>query len=324
MSTSDAEMASRPMQLPKVGWGDADDDGGGVGSTSDTTAEAGVEMPSLSVRNTSTPTVEGMTQRTVPPRNSIATDADLAPIPEDYSMHGGWPDYYSDLFCYPNIDYDNDRRKGYRYRFCRRLCEDRRYRVLGIILAVAIVAIYITSFSHRNEESLKIVEAPLEKWEEDERYKIAATTYHPLSFGRNDGWTGTNYLAAINFCLEKNKNVPCPYEAICPLGEGRMPLGGFKDEPLGSWAPFFFEGSVNEWVSLSSDNPCEKYSTKHGGKPSWGLTGKDAEGFTRHVSCCRNVKKTAESTSYEENSSDTIARPPLLEEDVAENNPGNL
>jgi len=318
-------MTSRPMQLPKVGWDDADDDCG-VGNTCATTAEAGVEMPSLSiVRNSSGSTIDVMTQRAViVPRNSIATDADLAPIPEDYSMHGGWAeDYYSDLFCYPNIDYNEDRRKGYRYRFCRRLCEDRRYRVFGIILAVAIVAIYITSFSHRDENFLNRTEASLKMWEECERYQIADTTYLPRSFGRNDGWAGTNYLAALNFCLEKNNNVPCPYEAICPLGEGRTPIVGFKDEPLGSWVPFFFEGSVNEWVSLSSDNPCEKFSIKYGEKPSWGLTGKDAEGFTRYVACCRKVTETAES-SYEEKSSDTIARPPLLEEDMAENNSGNV
>jgi hypothetical protein len=267
-----------------------------------------------------------MTQRAVSPRNSLASDAGLTPIPEDYSMHGGWPDYYSDLFCY-DTDYDDDRRKGYRYRFFRRLCEDRRYRVLGIILVVAIVTIYITSFlPHRDEESLKVTEAPLEKSaeRESESYMIASTTYQPQSFGRKDGWTGSDYLAAITFCIDKGPLLPCPYEALCPLGEGRMPTGGYKNEPLGSWAPFFFEGSVNEWVSLSSDNPCEKYSTKHNEKPSWGLTGKDAEGFTRHVSCCRNIKNAADLTSYEEKSSDTIARPPLLEEDVAKYKPGNL
>eukprot|EP00984_Skeletonema_dohrnii_P034296 scaffold33521_cov130-Skeletonema_dohrnii-CCMP3373.AAC.2 len=318
MSAGDEEMASRPMQLPKVGWGDVDDDDGGAGSISDNATAEEVEMPSLSVKNTSS-TDEGMTQRAAPARNAID---DLAPIPEDYSMHGGWPDYYSDIFCY-NIDYDDGRRKGYRYRFCRRLCEDRRYRLLGIILVIGTVAIYVTSFWHRDEQSLNLTKAPLEMREQSERYEMAATTYHPSSYGRNDGWTGTSYLAAMDFCLKRNKNIPCPYEAYCPLGEGGMPLGGFKDEDEGSWAPFFSEGFVNEWVSLSRGNPCEKYSTRFDEKPSWGLTGKDAEGFTRHVSCCLNVKRGADSTLNNEKSSDFIARPPLLEEDLKKVKLGN-
>ena len=95
-------------------------------------------------------------------------------------------------------------------------------------------------------------------------------------------------------------------------------MGGFKEEHEGSWSPFFFEGSVNEWVSLSRGNPCKKYSTMFDEKPTWGLTGKDAEGFTRHISCCLNVKEGSDSSVYNERSSDVIARPPLLEEDLAD------
>lgn len=307
MSTSDEEMASRPMQLPKVGWDDADGD--------NTTAEE-VEMPSLSTKDTSSD--DGVTQRAniAPARNAID---DLAPIPEDYSMHGGWPDSYSDIFCYPyGVDYDDSRRKGYRYRFCRRLCQDRRYRLLGIILVIGTIVIYATSFSRWGGQSSNLTGEPLENREQSERYEMAATTYHPRSFGRDDGWAGSNYLAAMEFCLKKNKNIPCPYDAYCPLGEGEMPMGGFKEEHEGSWAPFFSEGSVNEWVSLSRGNPCQKYSTMFDEKPSWGLTGKDAEGFTRHVACCLNVKEGSSSTLYNEMSSDVIARPPLLEEDLAD------
>ncbi|KAL7492040.1 hypothetical protein ACHAWT_001598 [Skeletonema menzelii] len=311
MSTNDEEMASRPMQLPKVGWGDDTDNDDGAGSTSDNATAEELELPSLSNKNTSD---DGVTQRAAPARNIID---DLAPIPEDYSMHGEWPDYYSDIFCYPsNTDYDDCRRKGYRYRFCRRLCEDRRYRCLGFILVVGTIALYVTSFRHRGGQSLNVVEAPLEKREQSERYEMAATTYHPQSYARDDGWTGTSYLAAMEFCLKRNKNVPCPYDAYCPLGEGAMPLGGFKDESEGTWAPFFSEGSVNEWVSLSRDNSCEKYSTRFDEKPSWGLTGRDAEGFTRHISCCLNIKGGSGSTLYNEKTSDVIARPPLLEEDL--------
>ena len=314
MTTSEAEMASRPMQLPKIGWDDTDTNDSGVGSSiENASCNDDVEQPYVSVNKSSSE--EGTKQRAVSPRNTVE---DLAPIPEDYSMHGGWPDYYSDLFCYPyGLDYDDHRRKGYRYRFCRRLCEDRRYRLLGLLLLIGIVTLYVITLRHQNKQTSVAMEAPLQKQEESERYEMAAMKWHQRSFGRDDGWDGTNYLSAMDFCLEKNANIPCPYEAYCPLGEGKMPLGGNKDEPEGSWAPFFQEGSINEWVSLSSDNSCEKYSTKHDGKPSWGLTGNDAEGFTRHVSCCLNVKGKAGSTSYNEDAPENIARPPLLEEDLA-------
>jgi hypothetical protein len=38
------------MQLPKVGWDDADDESGGEGGTSNVTTE-GVELPSLSIKH---------------------------------------------------------------------------------------------------------------------------------------------------------------------------------------------------------------------------------------------------------------------------------
>ena len=239
----------------------------------------------------------------------------LEPIPEDYSIHGDWPDYHSDL-CRMYSDYE-DRSKEYRYRFCRRLCEDRRYRLIGIILIVAIVVVYSTSFSsHRegkssaakqngHESGLEhLTKEELEKREESEHYKTAALTYHPRYFSRKDSeWTGTTYFDAVNFCSQNGDQVPCPYEAYCPMGVRRMPLGGFKDEPDGSWAPFLRDGSINEWVSLSSANPCEKYSTTHSEKPSWGWTGVNSEKFTRHIACCLNVEQTAETTSYEGKSS---------------------
>lgn len=83
MSTNDAKIASRPMQMPKVGWGDDDaDNDDGAGST-----KLELELPSLS-NNTGG---DGVTQRTASARNLLDG---LAPIPEDYSMHEVWPDYY--------------------------------------------------------------------------------------------------------------------------------------------------------------------------------------------------------------------------------------
>ena len=76
--------------------------------------------------------------------------------------------------------------------------------MIGIILIVAIVVVYSTSFSsHREgkpsaakqsgqESGLEehMTKEELEKREESEHYKTAALTYHPRYFSRKDSeWT---------------------------------------------------------------------------------------------------------------------------------------
>ena len=93
------EPNQRPLQLPKIGWGDDDEPEGNVITPQQHPAfgqdesDGGVVLRALS-------------------RDS---EGDLMPIPEDVSIHGAWPDYYPDLLgCY---DYDDERKK-YRYRRC--------------------------------------------------------------------------------------------------------------------------------------------------------------------------------------------------------------
>ena len=47
--------------------------------------------------------------------------------------------------------------------------------------------------------------------------------------------------------------------------------------------------AFNEWVRVSSDAPCTRYTETHEGeRPHWGVTGEHSEDFTRHVACCHS------------------------------------
>jgi len=129
-------------------------------------------------------------------------------------------------------------------------------------------------------------------------YQAVTETYLPQWYGRREGWEGQTYLAAVEFCSTKHDGyLPCPYEAICPFGPGSQPLGGYKDEPEGTWAPM--GDRPNTWVSVSHNvgKSCVRFSdldvselSEEG--PEWGLTGTESEAFTRHVMCCvGNPKK---------------------------------
>ena len=130
-------------------------------------------------------------------------------------------------------------------------------------------------------------------------YQTVSQKYKPKWFDRTKGWKGTTYLEAAMFCEDFNNYLPCPYEAICPLGKGTKPLSGFKDDDNsegGVWAPIL-EGP-NDWVQISSDgaNSCHRWSHLHPGPPAWGETGEGSEELTRHVACCFDVSSTEEPT----------------------------
>jgi len=83
---------------------------------------------------------------------------------------------------------------------------------------------------------------------DDYYYESMATAYEPLWFDRSQGWTGTTYLEGIHFCARQDSRVPCPYQAVCPVGkkEGVLPLGDVKEGV--SWAPII--DSPNAWVQV--------------------------------------------------------------------------
>ena len=69
-----------------------------------------------------------------------------------------------------------------------------------------------------------------------------AKKYHPVWFSRmEDGYTGTNYEDALVFCARQvDMMIPCPYEAMCPMGPDTAPSGGYRQsDPVGTpqWAP---------------------------------------------------------------------------------------
>ena len=114
-------------------------------------------------------------------------------------------------------------------------------------------------------------------------YKSVSEIYQPKWFDRSKGWTGTTHTEAFEFCSDFNFNMPCPYEALCPLGKGSKPLGGYKDDANGAWAPI--QDAPNAWVQLGEDNSCVKYSHLHPGPPAWGEEGGNEE-QTRNIACC--------------------------------------
>ena len=84
-------------------------------------------------------------------------------------------------------------------------------------------------------------------------YESAALKYKPLDFNRQHGWLGQTYTEALIFCGHKSGYALCPYDAICPNGQDKEPLGGYKDGELAdedgwSWIPV--SDSPNEWIQV--------------------------------------------------------------------------
>lgn len=126
---------SRPMQLPRVGWGTDEGGGGDDDATTNSShssstnsdniihpTDAGVPLPSINHDGGDVVVLRALS------RNS---EGELAPIPENMSMHGTWPDYYPDILgCYS----DYDERKKYRYN---RGCGSKfKWRICALMLFV--------------------------------------------------------------------------------------------------------------------------------------------------------------------------------------------
>ena len=84
-------------------------------------------------------------------------------------------------------------------------------------------------------------------------YESAALKYKPLDFNRHTGWLGQTYTEALIFCGHKSGYALCPYDAICPNGQDKEPLGGYKDGEMAdedgwSWMPVM--DSPNEWIQV--------------------------------------------------------------------------
>ena len=119
-------------------------------------------------------------------------------------------------------------------------------------------------------------------------YQGAIFKYQPKLFGRDQGWLGTTYLDAYEFCtgtvLSEDGGTGqydiCPFEAICPLGTNTRPLGGFIE----SWVPI--SNTANDWVQVSQTDGCVKYSAMNEFAPDWGVKGDEGMAMVNHVMCC--------------------------------------
>ncbi|KAL7541884.1 hypothetical protein ACHAXR_011331 [Thalassiosira sp. AJA248-18] len=122
--------------------------------------------------------------------------------------------------------------------------------------------------------------------------------YRPFWFDNNDGWDGTTYEAAKEFC-ESIPNGPdgetfhlCPVKAYCPNGlVAHKPLA-YQMDAFGEglqWAPV--SNNVNGWVmvgKMSDQNPhtCNTFLNMNRREPDWGLDGTQTE-LKKHILCCQ-------------------------------------
>ena len=131
------------------------------------------------------------------------------------------------------------------------------------------------------------VELPTHTDDEIQLYQNAAVKYVPKWYNRDKGYEGTTYGDAVKFCAGANEGYEiCPLVAICPLGIDSEPLGGFREEPNGSYAPI--DDAIDVWVQISGDfspGPCGVHTDKNADPkydPRNGL-----EELTRHIACCK-------------------------------------
>ena len=145
--------------------------------------------------------------------------------------------------------------------------------------------------------------------------------YEPLWYYRNNGWEGQTYQDAINFCSmdlhEYGEGALCPYEVICPAGPKQRPFGGVIEEKeqingktsiSTQWVAL--ADSRNDWVQVSpGEGLCETYMSLNLEEPLWGLSGKENEGITRHILCCRKTPLVNDNGSVTESKVDDIPKP---------------
>lgn len=321
ISSDEREENQRPLQLPRVGWGNDDED---EGDSNTNVAEhpTGTQEVPESVH-------EG--DGSCPKRLSRSSpgDSDLASIPEDVSMHGTWPDYYPDILSC--CDYDHDQKKYIRCgpEFRTRMC------MIFLILLAALIGsrLHAKVVGKQNQLSVTI-EDPDTTHQADRKnryppvspgvdlYEVIVDTLQPIMVD-GDQFQFTSFHA-FEFCGSVYNRIPCPYIAYCPLGPGRSPLGGTKISVTGSWAPIYNNMSKHDpqhpdWVQLGRDGTCELYSELYNDPPPWDTPeGEQAEGVSRHVMCCLDTVDGHLKGGEDRGPSNDpyyLDRPPFLEED---------
>lgn len=128
-------------------------------------------------------------------------------------------------------------------------------------------------------------------------YIATADKYKPLEFDRNMGWKGRTYIEALEFCGSLDDYEICPYDAICPKGIDSEPFSGYKVTQGEQWMPIL--DTANDWVKISTEGSCSRYSSNNSQPPSWSITGSGDDAITQYISCCL-FDTAAESSSEAE------------------------
>jgi len=113
-------------------------------------------------------------------------------------------------------------------------------------------------------------------------FNEVAKTYEPVWFARETGWHGSSYQESLDFCNDYSQYIPCPYDAYCPKGMGKL-MGGIQDDGE-SWAAVI--DAPNDWVQVGQGGECSLYSESENELPRWGITGEGSHPITRHIMCC--------------------------------------
>lgn len=121
----------------------------------------------------------------------------------------------------------------------------------------------------------------------DESLHVYVTTgdkYKPLEFDRSMGWKGRTYIEALEFCGSLDGYEICPYNAICPIGVDSEPFTGYKATEGEQWMPIL--DTANDWVKITKDDSCSRYSSTNSQPPSWSITGSGDDAITQYITCC--------------------------------------
>ena len=134
--------------------------------------------------------------------------------------------------------------------------------------------------------------AKMSQQEFDEIYYRVGAKFHPVTFTSAQGWTGSTYGDALEFCAVNYSKIPCPYDAICPFAANGPPIGGIVDSADSAWAPII--DSANGWVQIGDKDHCVKHADLKPHPPLWGLDDKEDEGavLTPRLVCCDALEES--------------------------------
>eukprot|EP00956_Cyclotella_meneghiniana_P045827 scaffold386429_cov93-Cyclotella_meneghiniana.AAC.4 len=80
-------------------------------------------------------------------------------------------------------------------------------------------------------------------------------------YSRSDGWEGTAYQAAVDFCAFHNEKTICPFQIYCPEGPGGKPYAATAEQALLEYDSLFWSPVMNglgeeAWAGIGNANLC--------------------------------------------------------------------